>query len=229
MTIGNTQGANTAAVDDEPVPFQFGNITLAPAFTATVTMAQREIKNNTVTLAGGTLQSAAGATVTTGGTLTQNAGTLAGTWQVGNTDPFNPSNNFPGTMTIQLNAQIQNPQPIVLNAALSVVNGTLTWASGNIQYGADAGLSIAGNGNPNQSGTLTISGDASLSAQAGVNPMTIYNSGTIQKTGGAPTSLTLFDGEIENDESSALLQVSAGNLSASEVSVGSGLDVAGSE
>ena len=214
MTIGNSQGANTAAVDDEPAAFQFGNLTLAPAFTAIVTMAQREIKNNTVTLQGGTLQSAAGATVTIGGNLTWNAGTLAGTWQVGDSNDTPP---LTGTMTIQLNAQIQNPQPIVLNAALTVDQGTLTWASGNIQYTNFAGLTV------NANGIFTIAGDANLTMPPGVlRYLTIYNSGTINKTVGAPTSQTSLDAFITNQALGAVLQVSAGKLGATGITQSAG-------
>jgi hypothetical protein len=86
------------------------------------------------------------------------------------------------------------------------------------RYGAQAGLTI------NAGGTFTISGDASLTAQAGVNPMNIYNSGTIQKTIGAPLpSKTNFDGEIDNQSSGApLLRASAGTLSAFEIFQGAG-------
>jgi hypothetical protein len=197
LTVGTTRGSPQNAVDDEPVPFQFGNITLAPAFQAAVTFAQREIKSNTVTLQGGILDSAVGATVTIGGTLIWNAGTLQGDWQVGNSSDV-PS--LTGTMTIQLDPQIQNPQPIRLNGDLTVDKGTLTWASGNITYNQSE-LSI----NPN--GTFTITGDANLTANQ--NTMAIINDGTIQKTNGSPTSQTSFDGVIDN---SALIQVSAGNL-----------------
>ena len=202
QTNFNQTGANTAAVDDEPAAFAFGNITLDPAFTATVTIAQRAIMSSTVTLAGGTLQSAAGATVTIGGNLIQNDGTLAGTWQIGSSAQ---GNSFTGAMTIQLNANIQNPVGIVLNAALTVNNGTLTWPSGDVETGAQAALTI------NANTTFTIAGDASMTAELGVpNFLGIYNSGTIRKTVGDPTKSTHFDGGIENEADTANLWVSAG-------------------
>jgi hypothetical protein len=187
LGVGNFQGSNTAAVDDEPANFQFGNITLAPEFTATVTMLQRTFRNNTVTLAGGTLQTAAGAIDTIGGTFTWNGGTLAGTWWVGDSTANPP---FTGTMTIQLNPQIQNPRDIVLNGELTVKRGEATWASRDITLGLQGGLAI------DQGGTFTISGTGSLTLAQGwpINPG-ISNYGTFRKING---QLTTSEMEVWN-------------------------------
>jgi hypothetical protein len=109
-------------------------------------------------------------------------------------------------LTIQLNAQIQNPQPILLAADLTVDNGTLTWASGNVTSN-QAGLTI------NQNGTFSITGDTNLTAAEGSSLMGFTNNGTISKTSGSPTSQTRFDGSITNNRR---IQVSAGNLVVSQ-------------
>jgi hypothetical protein len=206
----NRQGTNTAASDNEPADFQFGNITLANAYTNTVTMLQRIFRNNTVTLAGGTLQAVAGATDTIGGTLTWNGGTLAGTWWVGNSTADPPAS---GTMRIQLDPQVQNPQAMRLRGPLTVDNGVVTWASGDITYNAPGTVTV------NPSGTFTITGTVNLNKGFGEAVAQLNNSGTFQKTGGAVTNLAVT---FVNMAPSSSLLASAGSLDVSRITQFSG-------